>query len=187
MRYDSQSGNDIAPDTYEVSLSNADLSFLGLNASGSIIAGVTNGAFEIEVPQSSPLSLSFGKLGSISIYGYISTDGQFDLTGSVGFNLGESGVGSIYGSLTINVSNSGFSGSIDAGCEVAGFTLASVQGDLDIEGDYFYIDATVDILSFKHSFHIQIGQCSPRRSMRGLTSSPCRPAPPSTRRSSSVP
>ena len=109
----------VAPNTYEVELNNADVNFLGLQASGTLIVGVSDGVFEIDVPSSNPLQLSFFGLGGVSISGYIDSNGQFSLTGSLGFQLGQSG-NEIWGSLQITISNNGFSGYFGGGCQIFG-------------------------------------------------------------------
>ncbi len=147
----------VAPDTYEVQLNNADVNFLGLQASGTLIVGVTDGIFEIDVPSSDPLQLSFFGLGGVSISGYIDSNGQFSLTGSVGFQLGQSG-NEIWGSLQITISNSGFSGYFGGGCQIFGINIASISGWLTIDNGYVDLGASVSIWIFSFSFNIGIGQ-----------------------------
>ena len=107
-------GQDIDGDTYEVELQGS-LSFFGLSASGTIIAGVVGGNFELEIPSSDPLTVSFFGLGTLSIYGTINNDGQFNIDGSISVNLSEAGVGELYGSLSVDISNNGFYGAFWAG------------------------------------------------------------------------
>ncbi len=147
----------VAPNTYEVELNNADVNFLGLQASGSLIVGVSDGIFEIDVPSSNPLELSFFGLGGVSIYGYIDSNGQFSLTGSLGFQLGQSG-NEIWGSLQITISNSGFSGYFGGGCQIFGINIASISGWLTIDNGYIDLGASVSIWIFSFSFNIGIGQ-----------------------------
>ena len=130
----------VAPDTYEVELNNADVNFLGLQASGTLLVGVSDGVFEIEVPASNPLQLSFFGLGGVSISGYIDSNGQFSLTGSLGFQLGQSG-NEIWGSLSITISNNGFSGYFGGGCQIFGINLFSVSGWLTIDDGFIDLGA----------------------------------------------
>jgi hypothetical protein len=153
----SQPLDGVAPSTYEVELNNAKVNFLGLQASGSLIVGVSDGIFEIEVPSSDPLQLSFFGLGGVSVYGYIDSNGQFSLTGSVGFQLGQSG-NEIWGSLQITISNNGFSGYFGGGCEIFGINIASISGWLTIDNNYIDLGASVSIWIFSFSFNIGIGQ-----------------------------
>ena len=88
--------NGIAPNTYEFELDNASLSVFGLSASGTLMVGVSNGGFTVSVPSSNPVTVNFFGLGGFSAYGFISSNGQFSLTGSVGFDLG-SGGNELYG------------------------------------------------------------------------------------------
>ena len=147
----------IAANTYEVELNNADVNFLGLQASGTLIVGVSDGVFEIEVPSSNPLQLSFFGLGGVSIYGDIDSNGQFSLTGSLGFQLGQSG-NEIWGSLSITISNNGFSGYFGGGCQIFGINLFSIAGWLTIDNGYVDLGASVSIWIFSFSFNIGIGQ-----------------------------
>ena len=147
----------VAPNTYEVALNNADVNFLGLQASGTLIVGVSDGIFEIDVPSSNPLQLSFFGLGGVSISGYIDSNGQFSLTGSLGFQLGQSG-NDIWGSLQITISNNGFSGYFGGGCQIFGINIASVSGWLTIDNGYIDLGASVSVWIFGFSFNIGIGQ-----------------------------
>jgi hypothetical protein len=147
----------IAANTYEVELNHADVNFLGLQASGSLIVGVSDGVFEIDVPSSDPLQLSFFGLGGVSISGYIDSNRQFSLTGSVGFQLGQSG-NEIWGSLQITISNNGFSGYFGGGCQIFGINLASISGWLTIDNGYIDLGASVSVWIFSFSFNIGIGQ-----------------------------
>ncbi|MHB1557671.1 MAG: LamG-like jellyroll fold domain-containing protein, partial [Isosphaeraceae bacterium] len=147
----------VAPSTYEVQLNNADVNFLGLQASGTLIVGVSDGIFEIDVPSSDPLQLSFFGLGGVSISGYIDSNGQFSLTGSVGFDLGQSG-NDIWGSLQITISNSGFSGYFGGGAQIFGINVASISGWLTIDNGYIDLGASVSVWIFSFGFNIGIGQ-----------------------------
>ena len=153
----SQTLDGVAPNTYEVELNNADVNFLGLQASGSLIVGVSDGVFEIDVPSSNPLELSFFGLGGVSISGYIDSNGQFSLTGSVGFQLGQSG-NEIWGSLQITISNNGFSGYFGGGCQIFGINIASVSGWLSINDGEIDLGAWVSVWIFGFGFNIEIGQ-----------------------------
>jgi len=149
----------VAPDTYLVELNKANVNFFGLQASGTLIVGVSDGVFEIDVPSSDPLQLSFFGLGGVSVSGYIDSNGQFDLTGSLGFQLGQSG-NDIWGSLQITISNSGLSGDFGGGCEIFGINIASVSGWLTIDNGYLDLGASVSAWIFSFNFNIGIGQLS---------------------------
>jgi hypothetical protein len=143
--------------TYEVELNNAKVNYLGLQASGTLDVGASNGVFEIDVPASDPLELGFSNLADASLSGYINSSGQFNLTGSVGFDLSQSGNG-IWGSLQVTISNNGFSGNFSGGAEIFGCTVASVSGGLSINDGSIDLDASVSFLFFNFSFNIGIGQ-----------------------------
>ncbi len=155
----------VAPNTEEVALRNVSLDFFGLRAGGTIIAGITNGHFELDIPQSSPLTVGFFGLGTMSFYGSIDSDGQFDLTGSVGVYLSQSGVGDVYGGITVTVSNSGFSGSFYGGADVdvlgKKYNIGSLSGSLVIASGYFRVQANLTVVGVKVHFNIQVGQASP--------------------------
>ena len=54
---------------------------------------MSNSVFSISVPQSNPLSVSFFGLGSVQAWGYINSDGQFSLNGSIGYDYEVLGTG----------------------------------------------------------------------------------------------
>jgi hypothetical protein len=147
----------IGPSHYELQLNNANVSILGFTLSGSVDAEYSNGVFMLDVPQSNPLSLSFFSIGQASVYGYLSSTGQFSLTGSVGFDLDDGHGDSLYGSFSITISNQGFSATVAAGATVFGINLASVYGTVDIEGTGVYLAASVYVLGIGFSFNIQFG------------------------------
>ena len=142
---------------YELDLNSATVNALGLSLSGTLDAKFTNGVFEIDVPQSNPLSLSFFNIGHANVYGFLSSNGQFDLTGSIGFDLDDGNGDSIYGTFSISISNQGFQATAAGGATVLGVNLASVSGTVDIEGSGVYLGATVYVLGIPFNFHIQIG------------------------------
>ena len=142
---------------YELDLNHATINALGVTLSGTLDAKFTNGVFEIDVPQSSPLSLSFFNIGNANVYGFLSSNGQFSLTGSVGFDLNDGYGDSIYGTFSITVSNQGLQATASGGATVQGVNLASVSGTVDIEGSGVYLGATVYVIGIPFNFHIQIG------------------------------
>ena len=85
--------------TYQVELDNASFSVAGFQASGTLIVGVSNSVFAINVPASNPVSVSFFGLGNVNIYVFINSNGQFSLNGSVGFDFELAGTG-LYGSIS---------------------------------------------------------------------------------------
>ena len=147
----------VSGSTYEVDLNNASLSVLGFTLSGTLDAEYSDGQFVLNVPQSDPLSLSFFNIGSTTVYGYLDSDGQFSLTGSIGFNLNDGHGDSIYGSFSITLSSQGFSATASGGATVFGVNLASVYGTADIEGTGVYLDASVYVLGIGFNFNIQFG------------------------------
>ncbi len=151
----------IAPKTYEVALDNASLDLLGFSASGSLTVGVSNGVFEINVPSYHPLSVSFFGLGNFSAYGYIESNGQFSLTGSVGFDLDDGHNDSLYGSISVTISNSGFSGSFSGGATVQGTNVASVSGSLVLSNGYVDLGVTVYVIGIPIPLNFQLGQVNP--------------------------
>ncbi len=156
-------GQTIPQNTYEVALNNGSIDFLGLQASGTLIVGVSDGVFEIDIPSSNPLSLSFFGLGGVSISGYIDSNGQFSLTGSVGFQLGQSG-NEIYGSLSRSrdqATRASREVCFSGGAEVFGINLASISGWLTIDNNEIDLGANVSILWWSFGFNIGIGQLSP--------------------------
>ena len=147
----------ITPNTFETALNNASINVLGFQASGSLMVGVNNGQFEIVVPQSNPLNISLFGLGGVSAYGYIESNGQFSLSGSVGFDLG-SGGNDLYGSVNVTLANSGFYSSFSGGASVFGINLASVSGSLYITSGHVHLGATVYVLLSSFTFDFDLGQ-----------------------------
>ena len=95
--------------TYEVALNNASVNFLGFHAGGSVIIGVSDGVFQINVPSNNPISLSFFGLGGISVYGYFQLRTASSASPArLGFDLGQNG-NELWGSISITISNNGFS------------------------------------------------------------------------------
>lgn len=130
----------VQPNTYQVELDNASFSVLGFQASGTLIVGVSNSVFSINVPTSNPVHVSFFGLGNIDISGYINSNGQFSLNGSIGFDFEAAGTG-LYGSISASISNSGFSGSFNAGAKIAGSNVGSVGGSLVVETSHVHVVA----------------------------------------------
>ena len=130
----------VAKDTYEVELANASFNVAGFQASGTLMVGVNNSVFSIQVPSNDSLSVSFFGLGSLGVYGYLDSNGQFSLNGSIGFDFEAVGTG-LYGSISASLSNSGFAGSFDATAKIAGQDVASVGGSLVIETNHVHVVA----------------------------------------------
>ena len=136
------------------------MSALGFTLSGTLDAQFDDGVFTINVPQNNPLTLSFFGLGQTTVYGYLSSNGQFSLTGSIGFDLSDNSGDSIYGNLSITISNQGFSASGSGGATVLGTNVASVSGTVDIEGTGVYLAASLSVLGIPFNFNIQFGTIS---------------------------
>ena len=132
------------------------MSVFGLSASGTLMVGVSNGGFTVSVPSSNPVTVSFFGLGGFSAYGFISSNGQFSLTGSVGFDLG-SGGNELYGSISVAITNAGLWGTLNGGATVFGVNLASVSGSLVIESGYVHLGATVYVIGIPFSFDFNLG------------------------------
>lgn len=130
----------VSPNTYQVELDNASFSLLGFQASGTLVVGVSNSVFSISVPSTNPVHVSFFGLGSIDVWGYINSNGQFSLNGSIGFDYEILGTG-LYGSISASLSNSSFSGSFSATGKVAGQDVGSIGGSLAIETNHVHVVA----------------------------------------------
>ena len=156
--------NGVAANTYEVALNNASVNILGLQASGTLIVGVSDGVFEIDVPASNPLNLSFFGLGNVGLSGYIRSDGHFSVSGSVGFNLGSS-IGDLYGGIGVTISDQGFTGSFTGGADLytifGTINLASASGSLVIDGSHVHVEASLYVIGLGFSFNFDLGALSP--------------------------
>lgn len=156
--------NGIAANTYEVALNNASVNILGLTASGSLTAGVSDGVFEIDVPASNPLNLNFFNLGHLGLSGFIRSDGHFSVTGSVGFDLGSS-IGDLYGGINVTISDQGFAGSFYGGANLytifGTINLASASGSLVVDNQHVHVDASLYVIGIGFSFDFDIGTLSP--------------------------
>lgn len=156
--------NGVAANTYEVALNNASVNILGLTASGSLVAGVSDGVFEIDVPASNPLNLNFFNLGHLGLSGFIRSDGHFSVTGTVGFDLGSS-IGDLYGGISVTISDQGFAGSFDGGADLytifGTINLASASGSLVVDSQHVHVAATLYVIGIGFSFDFDIGTLSP--------------------------
>ena len=133
------------PEYVRSALNNASVNILGLQASGSLIAGVSDGVFEVDVPASNPLSLNFFGLGELSLSGFIRSDGHFSVTGAVGFDLGSS-IGDLYGGISVTISDQGFTGSFYGGANVytifGTINLGLGFGSLVVDSSHVHVAAS---------------------------------------------
>ncbi|WP_157100266.1 hypothetical protein [Rhodoplanes sp. Z2-YC6860] len=125
-------GHDIAKNTYLVSIQSSVTLFGIVKGSGDLEVGVDNGVFVINVKD---LSVDLFIL-NVGISGYIRSDGQFNLTGSLSLpsSLRSDDFG-ITGSLSVTISNSGFKAHGDVGLIVFGQSFNVASADLSVTFD----------------------------------------------------
>jgi Ca2+-binding RTX toxin-like protein/Ca2+-binding EF-hand superfamily protein len=112
-----------------------------LTISGRLIIAVQNDAWSITVPSSNPLSVNVFNVFTIDIWGYINSDGSFDLnlSGSVDFTLAGNG---IQGTISLHVwldtdlnPDFGFTASGSVGAYLGGTELAGASVSLSASGN----------------------------------------------------
>ena len=147
--------HDIDPNTYLVSVDASVTLFGFVKAHGDLEIGVQNGVFKIAVNDLS-IDLFILKLG---VSGFIRSDGQFKLTGSLSLPdalKSSDGQWGITGGISVTISNSGFSGHGSVGIIVFGTSFNIASADLSVttnpssvyvraEGPLgVYIEVTID-------------------------------------------
>ena len=124
-------GHSISPNTYKVAIDATVTLFDFVSATGDLENGLENGVFEIAVNE---LSIDLFIL-EIGVSGYIRSDGQFSLTGSLSLPdelVSDDGEWGITGELSVSVSNSGFSGHGSVGIIVFGESFNIASADLRV-------------------------------------------------------
>jgi hypothetical protein len=128
---------DIAPRSYLVGVTGATLTLtvpvIGqLSLKGSLVIGVTNGVFKIEILENSPISISLFGYGTLAVHGYVDSNGNFSFTGSLtNLELGSRSVaGLAWGVMRVSISNTGFSASFTAYLFLLGQNVGFVSGTL---------------------------------------------------------
>jgi Ca2+-binding RTX toxin-like protein len=133
-------GHDIANNTYLVSIQSSVTLFGVVKGAGDIEVGLDNGVFVINV---NDLSVDLFIL-NVGISGYIRSDGQFNLTGSLSLPdalKSSDGQWGITGHLSVTISNSGFKGHGDVGIIVFGQSFNVASADLSITTSSVFIRA----------------------------------------------
>ncbi len=130
----------VAPHFAQVAVTNVSLNILGLSFSGSLIITLSGSYFRIEIPASNPLSVSLLGIVTLSAYGFIDSNGEFDITASAHFGIGNDFIG-----LSANISievfsyydsdgihHAGFHGHIDGSAHIIGIGIGA-SGDLNVD------------------------------------------------------
>jgi Ca2+-binding RTX toxin-like protein len=131
-------GVTINANTYKVTVDAHVTLFTIISARGEVSIGVENGVFEIAVNK---LKIDLYIL-EVEISGYIRSNGQFNLTGSL--SIGDalsSGDWGITGGLSVSISNSGFTGHGSVGIKLFGQSFNIASATLSITSDSFFIRA----------------------------------------------
>ena len=124
----------VAPRTLLVRVTNVQLRILGLTLSGSLSIGWVNGSFEINIPSSSPLTVSVAGLVTVSVSGYIRQNGTFSITGSAQLNLGRRDIVGISGTLSVTIANTGFSANLNGQVYILNRQVATAGGSMSVNG-----------------------------------------------------
>ncbi len=137
-RYD-QNNSAISPG-FRVTVSNLGVYLFGFNLAGSLSIGISSAGFSINI---SYLTLNLFGLATATLSGYYHPNGSFSFTGSAGFQLGDHVFG-IGGSISVTISNSGFSASVNGwvaafGVQISGGgAIVISRGSVDISV-YIYV------------------------------------------------
>jgi len=178
--YSTQSTDSSVPATIpansaQFELDNASVYAFGFHASGTLIAQVSNGGFDIQIPQSNPLTLSFLSLGSMQVYGDINSNGSFSITGVIKYDV-TAGPFELYGGIGATITNTGFaawfSGGANLDCGALGvFPLAAISASISISTSpaELDIDATATVLGITFPpFHESLGAYKAPTQVPGL-------------------
>ncbi len=145
----------VAPHFAQVAVTNVDLNILGLSFTGSLIITLSGSYFRIEIPASNPLQVSLFGIVTLSAYGYLDSNGSFDLTAAAHFGIGDDFIG-ISANISIEVfsyyqngiHHAGFHGHVDGSAHIIGIGIRA-SGDLNVDtgtGDVsLYLRACLDL------------------------------------------
>ena len=124
---------------FKIAITNLDVFLFGFHLSGTVSIGISSAGLSINIPTNNPLKLDFFHLATFEFSGYLNPNGTFSFTASAAFSFGEPGVAYLGGSISITISNSGFSASVAGrvdflGVSVgAGGTLTITNRSVDVD------------------------------------------------------
>ena len=160
----------IDPNSFELAIIHASIDLFGFQTSGTLIAKASHGGFDIEIPQSDPLTLNFFGIAQMQIYGDINSDGNFSVTGNISYDV-KLGPFELYGDLGATISNTGFAAWFSGGANVdidisfgllgsihKTFNIASVSAYVGITSSSVTLHATASIAGYSlPSFDVTLG------------------------------
>jgi Ca2+-binding RTX toxin-like protein len=125
----------------------AQIRVLGFKLYGEVNLGLKNGVFEIELKD---LNLNFFNVVTITVNGYVRSNGEFSIAGELGFTL-DLGPFDLSGGVGVRLTNTSLAGwiygsvnfTIDFGFFSETFTLASLRADFEI--GYYSASASLEV------------------------------------------
>ncbi|MBU6398761.1 MAG: hypothetical protein KGS61_00450, partial [Verrucomicrobia bacterium] len=88
---------------FQIAVTNADLHILVFDLTGSLTITIDSSGFRIDIPQSNPLTFSLFNVVTVQAYGFISSDGTFDITASAGITFGDPSVFGFSASMAVRL------------------------------------------------------------------------------------
>ncbi len=149
----------IAPHFFEIAVTHVDLNILGFDFTGSLYITLSGSYFRIEIPKSDPLQFSLFGIVTLYAYGFLDSNGEFDLAAGAHFQLGDPSVVGIEGNISIEIfsywdpatgiHHVGFHGHVDGSAHFLIFGV-SLSGDLSVDGTLVHVslEACVSLLFF---------------------------------------
>ncbi len=137
-----------------IAVENANVNLLGLVMSGSILIGVDQGQFFINVPQNDPLSLNFFGVAQLQVHGSFNYDGNGGASGTNAFffqasaqmEIGIPGVLGVRAELTLSFDSArgAFVGTIDGDAWIAGIRFGA-SATLKITGSSISLSLSIRV------------------------------------------
>ena len=162
----------MAAQTAQFRIDNANIQAFGFAASGSLVATISNGGFDFQIPMSNPISLSFLGLGGMQVYGDFNSNGTFSITGQIGFDAWVGPI-ELYGGIGVTIANTGFAawfyGGANLDCGIFGVVnLASIGASITLMTDHVEMAAHVKVLGIGFDFDYNLGGYTPPAHSPGL-------------------
>lgn len=121
-RYEPISNAAIAPG-FLIAVTNLNIYLFGLSLTGTISIGISPAGLSINIPSSNPLTLNFFNIITLDVYGYLNPNGNFSFTATASISLGDPTYAGISGTLSLTISNTGFSASVSGQLAFLGASL----------------------------------------------------------------
>jgi len=136
----------IDPQSFEIGVTNLVVNLFGFELSGSLTIGISSAGLSIDIPAPG-LTLDFFGLATLSVSGYLKTDGQFSFTATAGITIGNPNLFGVAGTISVTFSNSGFAATVTG--QVAAFGVKiGATGNITITGAQVKLSIWVSAVLF---------------------------------------